>query len=65
MAQNSTQLRIHQSSKKNYLADQSHQNLKIGAILELLKVEQLLKEVQPIDLLFQVLSVNLLRISEG
>ena len=65
VAQNKTQQRTRQFSKKNYLVDQSHQNQKIGAILELPKAERLLKEVLPIDLQFQVLSVNLLRTSEG
>ena len=55
VAQNSTPKRIHQFSKKNFLVDLSHQNLKIGAVLELHKVAQPLKEVLQIDLPYQAL----------
>ena len=65
MAQNSTPKRAHQFLKKNYLDDLSHQNLRIGAILELHRAAQLLKEVLQIELQYQVLSLNLLKISEG
>ena len=65
VALNSTPKRTRQFSKKNYLADQSHQIRKIEAILELLKAARLLKEVLPIELPCQALSLNLLRISVG